>query len=239
MKGSIYIGKPLLNWTRLSPKHLGPFSQDLYALISHHSSHLQELVVCLRCSASLWLLPPLPNPAQKNSAFECQLQFPLLNIKLTQLKRYWDFFGLYTQHHLPNLWHRQVFIAVFAHSKSMWKERILRMTKHQSGCTWAVLRSIMLILEDGRSVYVMLMATGLSSHLVSSLPQLIEIEMRNLSYADKDLLISLCLITVKRSQEYLWLSFLPGCTLLSLRELHFCNSREKRLFFFLYPYGLA
>lgn len=61
----------------------------------------------------------------------------------------------------------------------------------------------MLILEDGRSVYVMLMARGLSSHLGSSLPQLIEIEMRNLSYADTDLLISLCLITVKRSQEYL------------------------------------
>lgn len=49
----------------------------------------------------------------------------------------------------------------------------------------------MLILEDGRSVYVMLMARGLSSHLGSSLPQLIEIEMRNLSYADPDLFIPL------------------------------------------------
>lgn len=98
----------------------------------------------------------------------------------------------------------------------------------------------MLILEDGRSVYVMLMARGLSSHLVSSLPLLIEIEMRNLSDADTDLLISPCLITVKRSQEYLSLLFPPGCTLSSPRELHFCNSREKRLFFFfLYPYGLA
>lgn len=61
----------------------------------------------------------------------------------------------------------------------------------------------MLILEDGRSVYVMLMARGLSSHLASSLPQLIEIEMRNLSYADTNLLISRSLITVKRSQECL------------------------------------
>lgn len=43
------------------------------------------------------------------------------------------FFGSYTWHHLPNLWHRQVFIAVFAHSRSMWKERVLRMTRHQSG----------------------------------------------------------------------------------------------------------
>lgn len=142
-------------------------------------------------------------------------------------------------HHLPNLWHRQVFIAVFAHSRSMWKERVLRMTKHQSGCTWAVLRSVMLILEDGRSVYVMLMARGLSSHLVSSLPQLIEIEMRNLSYADTNLLISRSLITVKRSQECLWLSFLPGCTLSSLRGLHFCNSREKMPFFSSFtPMGL-
>lgn len=40
-------------------------------------------------------------------------------------------------------------------------------------------------------MFVMLMAGGLSSHLGSSLPQLIEIEMRNLSYADPDLLISL------------------------------------------------
>lgn len=61
----------------------------------------------------------------------------------------------------------------------------------------------MLILEDGRSVYVMLMVRRLSSRLVSSLPQLIEIEMRNPSYVDTDLLISLFLITVKKSQEYL------------------------------------
>lgn len=61
----------------------------------------------------------------------------------------------------------------------------------------------MLSLEDGRSVYVMFMARGLSSQVGSSLPQLIEIDMGNLSYADPDLLISLCLITVKRSQEYL------------------------------------
>lgn len=54
----------------------------------------------------------------------------------------------------------------------------------------------------------MLMASGLSSHLVSSLPLLTEIQMRNLSYADTDLLISFCLITVKRSQEYLSLLFL-------------------------------
>lgn len=61
----------------------------------------------------------------------------------------------------------------------------------------------MLILEDGRSVYFMLMARSLSSHVGSSLPQLKEIEMTSFSYADPDFLISLCLITVKRSQKYL------------------------------------
>lgn len=61
----LYIGKLLLSCISLAPKYLVPFSQDFCVLISHHSSHLEKVILCPSASAGLWLLPSPSNPARK------------------------------------------------------------------------------------------------------------------------------------------------------------------------------
>lgn len=153
-----------------------PFRRQLYVWDAH-SVFLQLSLSNLACKMVLLMLAPVP----------------IFSIKMTQLERFLSFFVLV--HIVQSLQMCDIgtfSIAVFAYSRDTWKECILRMTKHQSGCTWAVSRGIIL-LEDGRNVWVMVMTNGLSSNLGSSLTQLIKIQMRNLSYADWDLLISLSL----------------------------------------------
>lgn len=135
------------------------FRRQLYAW-EVHSVFLQPFLYNLACKMVLLMLAPVP----------------IFSIKMTQLERLSSFFVLV--HIVQSLKMCDIgtfFIAVFAYSRNTWKESILRMTKHQSGCTWAVSRSVMLLLEGGRNVWVMVMARSLSSNFGSSLPQLIEI----------------------------------------------------------------